>query len=708
MDPVVWLEARGLVKSLGGREILSGVDLRVRAGERIGLIGANGAGKSTLLRLLAGLLEPDAGSVTRARGVRVGYLAQEPPGEGGTTVLATVLAGFGELLTLRQRLAELEQALAQAASDPQGQARRLEELLERYGRLQERFEREGGYALEARARQVLFGLGFREADLGRDAATLSGGQRVRLGLARLLVAQPEVLLLDEPTNHLDVETAAWLEEHLAAYPGAAVIVSHDRGLLTRACQRIEELAGGRLESYAGNYAFYLEERERRRARAAEAYRAYLAERRRLQEYVARYRAGNRATQARDREKKLARLEAEAPPPPPPPRPLPRIRLDAGEPSQQVVFRLAGVGHRYGEGPWLFRHLDAEIRRGARIGILGPNGAGKTTLLRILTGRLRPAEGRVEVGEGTRIGYLDQLLGLLQPDRTVLEQFVADTGLTLGEARSVLARFLFRGDEVTKRVGDLSGGERSRLILARLAQVRANTLILDEPTNHLDLDVREVLEQALAEFPGTLIVTSHDRQFLRRLVEEVWWVEAGQVRRHAGGVDDWLARRRGQGPQGAAASGAAGGGAAGSRGSGSPAPGAGSGRGGGSPAGQGTGTGRGAPAGSSRGNAGHGRPELGTRRGDDPRGLARRLAALEEEIARLEAEQAELARRLGDPRFLAGAQDRPEEIRAAATRAAEVEVELQARLEEWEDVARRLEEARAAGGARGGRSRPGAR
>ncbi|HEY8414229.1 MAG TPA: ABC-F family ATP-binding cassette domain-containing protein, partial [Thermaerobacter sp.] len=591
--------------------------------------------------------------------VRVGYLAQEFTGDGKATVLATVLEGFGELLDLHRQLRALEERLARAGTGDPGCGDGVEELLERYGRLQERFEREGGYALEARARQVLFGLGFREGDLGRPAGTLSGGQRVRLALARLLVTRPEVLLLDEPTNHLDVEAAAWLEEHLAGYPGAVVMVSHDRGLLTRACHRIEELAGGRLESYPGNYAFYLEERERRRARAAEAYRAYMAEHRRLQEFIDKYRAGNRATQAKDREKKLARLEAEAPPPPPPPRPLPRIRLEAGQPSHELVFHLAGVGHRYGEGPWLFRHLDAEIRRGARIGILGPNGAGKSTLLRILTGRLAPVEGRVQVGEGVRIGYLDQSLGLPDPARTVLEQFVADTGLTLPEARAALARFLFRGEDVFKQVGNLSGGERSRLILARLAQVRANTLILDEPTNHLDLETREVLEEALSVFPGTLLVVSHDRHFLRRLVTEVWWVEGGRVERFAGGLDDWLERRRAA----ASASGAP------SRAGAAP----------GSP-----------PAATAEG--GGGRPDRSRSRSrQEVARLARRVAELEEEIAALEAEQAELARRLADPGFLAAAQADPEAIRAAAARAAAVEAELGARLAEWEELARRLEE-----------------
>ncbi|GAB6876138.1 ABC-F family ATP-binding cassette domain-containing protein [Thermaerobacter litoralis] len=696
----VILEARAVTRHLGGRPVLEGVDLQVREGDRLGLVGPNGAGKSTLLRILAGVLEPDGGEVQRAQGLRAGYLPQDPAAVDGATVLDAVLAGFDQLLALRRELAELEHAIARAAGAagaagavgpaPRDAAASAEDdalgrLLDRYGRLQERFQQQDGYAMEARARQILAGLGFRSSDLDRPPAALSGGQRVRLGLARVLVARPELLLLDEPTNHLDVEAAAWLEGHLAAYPGAVVLVSHDRGLLSRVCTRIAELAGGRLELYDGNYEAYRAERRRRREQAAAAYRTYLEERRRLEAFVARYRAGNRATQAKDRERKLERLDREAPPPPPPPPPLPRIRLEAGPPSHQVVFRLEGAGHRYGDGPWLFRGLDGEVRRGQRIGVLGPNGAGKSTLLRLLAGVLEPAAGRVVRGEGVRCGYLDQLLGLDDPRRTVLEDYMAATGTTVAEARHALARFLFRGEAVHQPVGSLSGGERSRLILARLAALRANVLILDEPTNHLDLETREVLEEALAAYPGTLIVSSHDRTFLETLVETIWWVEDGRIERAPGPLSRWLAARlqtRAEEPAAPAAG-----------------PGAGDGR---VPSARGAGSSAGPRGPMPPPEAGPGRRAAGTEgraggaagarvrpalRPGDRRRLAQQVAALEEVILRLEQEQAELVARLSDPAFLArgGA-----EVAAAARRAEEVARELEVRVDEWEALSQALE------------------
>ncbi|WP_203530585.1 ABC-F family ATP-binding cassette domain-containing protein [Thermaerobacter sp. PB12/4term] len=688
-DPgAVLLDVQGVTRSLGGREILRGVDLRVRAGDRLGLVGPNGAGKSTLLRILAGVLEPDGGRVHRVQGLAVGYLPQDPAATQGGTVLEAVLDGFGELLALRRQLAELEDRIARTASRPSPAARGprapgpegepLQGLLDRYGRLQERFQQQDGYAMEARARQVLLGLGFRPAEFDRPPASLSGGQRVRLGLARVLVARPQLLLLDEPTNHLDVAAAAWLEDHLAAYPGAVVLVSHDRGLLARACNRMAELVDGRLELYAGNYDAYRRERSLRREQAAADYRAYQEERRRLEGFVARYRAGNRATQAKDREKKLERLEREAPPPPPPPPPLPRIRLDAGSPSHEVVFRLEAVGHRYGEGPWLFRNLRAVVRRGQRIGVLGPNGAGKSTLLRLLAGDLQPVAGQVVRGDGVRLGYLDQLLGLTDPRRTVLEEYVAATGMTVAEARHALARFLFRGEAVHQPVGSLSGGERSRLILARLAALRANVLILDEPTNHLDLETREVLEEALARYPGTLVVTSHDRAFLEPLVETIWWVEDGRVEQAPGPLSRWLAARLSQRAE---------------------------------PAGPEAGTTLIQPpprgpaagvAGQAKGGAAEGGPSRPAPAGNLSRDRLRRLVqqvrSLEEVIAQLEQEQAGLVQKLSDPAFLArgGAA-----VASAARRAESLARELEARLAEWEGLSQLLEQAAVPGRGREG-------
>jgi ATP-binding cassette subfamily F protein 3 len=523
------LQVDGLTKFYGARTLFSGVGFGLARGQRAGLVGPNGAGKTTLLRLLAGLEEADGGVVALARGARLGYLSQDPVLPAGS-VRAAALAARADLGELAARLRALEAQLAAGGA-----------VLEEYGAVQAAFEAAGGYAWEHVADEVLAGLGFTPAEHDLDTGALSGGQRLRLALARLLLGEPDLLLLDEPTNHLDAAAVAWLEGWLPRFPGAVLVVSHDRYFLDRVCTDILELRDGSLTAYRGNYTAYVRQRAERETALAEAAERQAEERARLQAYVERYRAGNRARQAKSREKRLQRLAAEAVAAP---RSGPTLRLrflPRGSSGREVLV-LDGVAMRWG-GRELFGPFSAEVLRGERIGILGANGAGKTTLLRILGGEQEPSQGEVWWGAGTSVGLFRQDLGGLDDDQTVLDAVLAaDPDLGLGAARDLLARFLFRGDAVFTRVGDLSGGERNRLTLCRLMLAGDNVLLLDEPTNHLDIPSREALETALLAFPGTLLLVTHDRYLLERVATRIWAIEAGRIRDVAGGYAAYLALR----------------------------------------------------------------------------------------------------------------------------------------------------------------------
>ena len=519
--------------------MLRSVTFSVESVEKVALIGRNGSGKTTLLRLLAGLEDPDSGSVSRSRWAKVGYLAQIPTGPGDISVLSHVLSGAADVHALEARLRELEQLMADPGvhDDPL----RLTEVMDEYGQVRHHFEHAGGFALDARAREVLGGLGFPEAWLMSALAALSGGWRVRAELARVLLGEPDLLLLDEPTNHLDLAATEWLEEYLRAFPGAAIIVSHDRRLLDVVTTRTLELEAGSVAAFPGSYSKYATLKAQQVEQQAEAYRRHQEEVERLEAFIRRYHAGVRAGQAKSRAKRLARLTAS---PAPPQTEMPVMRPPAREVplSGHVVVRLQDVGKRYGETD-ILSHVDLEVYRAERIGLLGANGVGKTTLLRVIAGIEPPSRGRVTVGHGVRARYFAQEpTADLDDEHTVLETVLADRPMTPEQVRTYLGRFLFSGEDVFKRVSMLSGGERQRLSLATLVLDRPNVLLLDEPTNHLDIPSREALEAALLEFSGTLIVATHDRYLLERVATRILTVAGGRVIDFRGTYGELRAKR----------------------------------------------------------------------------------------------------------------------------------------------------------------------
>lgn len=523
-------------KSYGAQDVLRGASLQVNPGEHVGLVGRNGAGKSTIFRLVNGEETPDSGEVVRARGVKLGLLGQHIKFEPGSTVHECALGAFGHLQQIEHEMHELEHRMADAGDD-------LEKVLERYSDLQHEFEREGGFVYAAKAEAILQGLGFDRDSWSLETEKLSGGQQNRLGLVRLLLAEPDVLLLDEPTNHLDVTVVEWLEEFLQTYSSAYVIVSHDRYFLDRACRRIVELENGRATNYTGNYSAYLVEREERREAQQRAYDNQQQLIAKTEEFIRRNLAGQKTKQAKSRRTMLQKLER-----------VEGVRADrsSGNFRMQAIERAgnyvltvdqAAIGY---PNTLLAENISFILRRGECLGLMGPNGSGKTTFLKTILGTLDPLAGEVRWGSKTKIGYYAQQLEDLDDRNEIIMELrrVAPASATAGELRGFLAKFLFTGDDVYKHVRDLSGGEKGRLALAKLIYSRVNVLVLDEPTNHLDIPSREALEEALAAYEGTIVTVSHDRYFLDRVATQILALDGAGHAEHYDGdyteYHDWKA------------------------------------------------------------------------------------------------------------------------------------------------------------------------
>ena len=526
-------------KSYGAQDVLRGASIQVNPGEHVGLVGRNGAGKTTIFRLIRGDESPDSGDVARVRGLSLGLLEQHVDFESGLTVHEAALAAFKELQQIEHEMHALEHRMAEAPDD-------LDSVLERYSELQHEFERLGGFEYAARAESILQGLGFDRDVWSMETDKLSGGQKNRLGLVRLLLAEPDVLLLDEPTNHLDVAGVEWLEEFLSAYKSAYVIISHDRYFLDRACTRIVEVELGRAVSYNGNYSAFLVEREERREaqrRAYENQRQLIAK---TEEFIRKNLAGQKTKQAKSRRNMLARMErVEA---------IPvdqssgDFRLQKVERAGTYVLTANGLAVGY-PGLTLARGIDLILRRGEALGIIGPNGSGKTTFLKTVLGKLPEVGGEVSWGSNVQVGYYAQQLDDLDDRNEIIMELrrVAPSTATAGELRGFLAKFLFTGDDVYKHVRDLSGGEKGRLALAKLIYSRVNVLVLDEPTNHLDIPSREALEEALDSYDGTILTISHDRYFLDRIATQILALDGAGGAEHYDGdytqYHDWKAERR---------------------------------------------------------------------------------------------------------------------------------------------------------------------
>jgi ATPase subunit of ABC transporter with duplicated ATPase domains len=529
----------GISKQYGRQVLFVDASFQLNPGEKIGLVGPNGAGKTTIFRLITGEEHADDGDVSVPKKLSIGYFKQEIDEMAGWPVLDEAIAGSGRLGDLHHELIGLEHALA----DPK-RADEAESILARFGDVQSEYQTRGGYELEARAREVLHGLGFDDARIDGDVGALSGGWKMRVAMAKVLLGRPDVLLMDEPTNHLDIESIIWLEEYLEGYPGSLLMTCHDRDFMNRVVSKVVEIDAGELVTYSGNYDFYERERAQRETHREAAFARQQAMLAKEQRFIERFQThASKAAQVQSRVKKLEKIETIE---------LPKkrtvVRFDFKPPprSGDDVAILEKLSKGYGERR-LYTGFDFLIRRGERWCVMGVNGAGKTTLLKMVAGVLPPDGGTMRLGASVKLGYFSQqALDLLDPELTVLEQVQKDfPAAGLGVLRALVGAFQFSGDDVDKRVRFLSGGEKSRLVMARMLFDPPNFLVLDEPTNHLDLATKEMLVEALSKFDGTMLFVSHDRTFLRGLANRVLELtgEGGTAAPHAygGSYVEWVAR-----------------------------------------------------------------------------------------------------------------------------------------------------------------------
>jgi len=522
-------------KSYGDKLIIKESSFQISEKEKIGLIGANGVGKTTLLKIISGEIEPDnKGKIVKKKNLNIGYLTQEINLNPKNTLYNEGIKAFNETLMIKEKMDNLTKIMEKEKDN-------LNKAIREYGELQEKFENSGGYTYEARLKAVFYGLGFKKSDWRRLVEHLSGGEKCRLAYAKLFLREPHLLLLDEPTNHLDIEATEWLEKYLIDYEGAMVVISHDRYFLDRVVQKIWELEGKELKHYSGNYTHYLKEKEEKIKQQEKRYKLQEREISRQEEFIKKNIVGQTTKQAQSRRKMLNKMD--------------RIERPQREKKIAISFspKLRG-GNKVLEvsrltksfkEKLLFKNLSLKIERGERIGIIGPNGTGKTTLLKIVIGKEKSNGGEVKVGKGIKIGYYDQHLAELNPENSVLKEIWSiNPEMKIEKARSFLGRFLFTQEDAFTSVKNLSGGEKARVLLAKIMLSGVNFLILDEPTNHLDISSRRILEKALVDYEGTILVVSHDRYFLDKIVEKIIYFGKGSnVEIYSGNYSYFLEKKR---------------------------------------------------------------------------------------------------------------------------------------------------------------------
>ena len=639
---MILMTVQGVSKSFGMKSVLKDISLTLQQGARMGLIGVNGSGKSTLFRLIAGQMEPDEGTISLMRGTRVGMLTQEADIQSDLTVREELSRVFEPVREMERRLRALEEEMAQKHADEA----ELDRLSREYARLTDRFEDAGGYEWPSRIQGVLAGLGFAKGREDQPASVLSGGEKTRLCLARLLLTQPDLLMLDEPTNHLDLSSIQWLEDTLKKYRGTVLIISHDRYFMNSVCDCMAEISMRRLVQYEGNYDQFTVKRQADIERQIREYKLQQAEIARQQAIIQRYRMYNREKSIRaaeSREKRLEKMERLE-------RPVDeqhvRFSFEARRRSGDDVLKVHGLAKGF-EGRRLFENFDLHLRAGDRVAIIGPNGVGKSTLLNIIARKLKADAGEVEFGANVDLGYYEQHQTGLDPEKDVLnELWDAFPRLDLDRVRSVLALFLFTGDDVYKKISMLSGGEKGRVSLCKLMLKRDNLLLLDEPTNHLDMDSREVLEGALEDFDGTILTVSHDRYFINRVADRIIEMRPDGVKEYLGNYDDYLEKKRREeaGLEDAAASGMT-------------------------------------------------KTQLDKQRRKErllregKKALEKQLEAAEARIAAAEKEIQDLETRMADPELY----QRPDEARETARRHAELQAGMDALYEEWEALSEAVSE-----------------
>jgi ATP-binding cassette, subfamily F, member 3 len=530
-------------KSFGGSPLFEEVSLEFKEGERVGIVGRNGTGKTTLFKLLSGIERPDQGDIFIKKGLKMGYLAQIPKFSDEMSVYDVLLQAFSDLLTLQKQLNEWEVRMAAVSSDMD-----LNQLLEKYGPVQEEFQRLGGYEMEHLINQVLFGLDIQDLK-DQLFISLSGGERTKVSLGHLLLTQPDLLLLDEPTNHLDISTVEWLETYLKEYKGTMLIISHDRLFLDEVVTKIVEMEDGISQVYLGNYSYYIEEKERRLLAEFAAYQEQQKKIQKMKETIKRLKEwANRANppndgmhrRAKSMEKALERMKKLN-------RPIldrrkMKLEFELDSRSGKDVIQFEKVSHSFGEDV-LFKEIDLLIQFKQHVAFVGRNGCGKSTLLRMMTNELIPEKGNIRLGSGIKMGYLSQHVFSKDSTQTVMETFREEVPVEMGDARHILAKFLFYGEAVFRKLEALSGGERMRLKLAQLMHQDLNLLLLDEPTNHLDIESREILEEAVNQFQGTVIAVSHDRYFLNQGFELTYWLENKTLTRYEGNYSEAKEKRK---------------------------------------------------------------------------------------------------------------------------------------------------------------------